>query len=337
MRVCVLVSSYEHSTSELRDVDPYPDPSPYLIGHDVERCFVHKATAARQIEELAARGFDVFINLCDGTSTEDIAGIEVTQALEDLGLAFTGARSSCWDPTREEMKRACEKASIDTPKYSITNDARDAGRIAEQLRFPMIVKHPHGYSSIALSRASRVESLPALSQQLSAMIEAHGSALVEEFIEGREFTVLVTEPGDDNSKPHAYAPIEIRFPKGETFKHFDLKWVEHAGMEWIPVADEALAARLMDVSRRFFTALGGSGYGRCDFRVDERGIPYVLEMNPNCGIYYERETFGSADMIIDKTPGGHVAFTEHIIKCALRCETFPLSTERSGAGEGARG
>lgn len=182
----------------------------------------------------------------------------------------------------------------------------------------MIVKHPHWYGSIALSRSSRVESPSALSQGLTTMIEAYGSALIEEFIEGREFTVLVAESADGEDHPRAFRPLEIRFPEGESFKHFELKWIHYEGMRWIPTMDDALAARLMDVSRRFFVALGGTGYARCDVRVDDRGNAQMLEINPNCGIYYARETFGSADMILDMSPGGHVAFTEHILRCARR-------------------
>ena len=318
MRVCVLLPSNNQSTSPLSEIDPEPDPSPYLKKHTIERHFLHKATAHKQIEELAARRFDVFLNLCDGTVTEDIPGIEVTQTLERLGLPFTGARSHFYDPTREQMKQACEKAGIFTPRYVITHDAHDAERIAHTLTFPLIVKHPHGYSSIAISRSSRVESPTALAEQLVSMINVYGSALVEEFIEGREFTVLIAEPGPGEAEPRAFPPLEIEFSKGETFKHFDLKWIHYEDMSWIPVTDADLCERLIDVSRRFFVALGGTGYGRCDLRSDARGVVYALEMNPNCGLYYPAGSFGSADLILERSPGGHVAFTDHILHCALR-------------------
>lgn len=318
MRVCVLLPSYEQSTSELRERDTEADPSPYLVDHDVEKCFLHKATAAQRVEELVERNFDVFLNLCDGAMTEDCAGIEVAQTLERLGLPFTGARAHFFDPTREDMKRACNAFDIATPRYVISHDAHDAQHIANELTFPLIVKHPHGYSSIGLSRASRVETRADLAKELAAMIHAYGSALVEEFIEGREFTVLIAEPGDGESEPRAYTPLEIAFPPGESFKHFDLKWIHYEDMSWIPVTDQDLCARLIDLSRRFFVALGGTGYGRCDLRSDARGNIYILEINPNCGLFYPRGLFGSADLILDSTPGGHVAFTDHIIECARR-------------------
>jgi D-alanine-D-alanine ligase len=45
----------------------------------------------------------------------------------------------------------------------------------------------------------------------------------QEFVDGREFTVLVAENPDDPRNPIAFVPVEVAFPAGETFKHFDLK------------------------------------------------------------------------------------------------------------------
>ena len=86
----------------MRDHDPYMDPSPYLDAPP-DRCLVKKATAGRQIQELAARGYDAFINFCDGSWDEDRAGIEVVHALERLGQAFSGSGSASYDPTRDDM------------------------------------------------------------------------------------------------------------------------------------------------------------------------------------------------------------------------------------------
>ena len=56
------------------------------------------------------------------------------------------------------------------------------------------------------------------------MIAAFGASLIEEFIDGREFSVLVVENADDPLKPFAYRPVEFCFPSGDSFKHFDMKW-----------------------------------------------------------------------------------------------------------------
>lgn len=279
---------------------------------------IDKATAVRDVTALVNAGFDVFVNLCDGAWDEDRAGIEVVQALERLGAAFTGAGSGSYDPTREAMKRACHYAGLATPEWAFAKTREDAARIAETLPFPMIVKHPNSYGSIGMGRDARVETAHALAEQVARTAGAYGEALVEQFIEGREFTVLVAEPGEGEAVPRAYRPVEFSFAPGESFKHFDLKWIDFRQMGCHPVEDPDLAARLCDRARSMFTAVGASGYGRCDLRMDARGELYLLEINPNCGVFYVDESeYGSADFILQRDPGGHRGFLEHILRCAL--------------------
>ena len=73
--------------------------------------------------------------------------------------------------------------------------------------------------------------------------------------------------------PRAYAPVEIRFPAGETFKHFDLKWSDYEQMNARQVEDPALAARLKQLAQRVFAAMRGVGYSRLDVRMGPDGAP----------------------------------------------------------------
>ena len=160
MKLAVLHPSYEGSSSPFKDLESECDPARYLPEHAWSNFRIAKATAARQISEIARMGFDAVVNLCDGAWDEDRAGIEVVHALERLNVAFTGAGSAFYDPTREAMKMACHSAGVDFPAYLMTQSAEDAERAVELLRFPMIVKHPHSYSSIGLTPSSRVVNRP---------------------------------------------------------------------------------------------------------------------------------------------------------------------------------
>lgn len=300
----------------MRDHDPYRDPSRHLSAeHRVEHCLVRKATAVRQLQELVKKGFDVFINLCDGAWDEDRAGIEVVDALERLGQAFTGAGSASYDPSRECMKRVCNYGGLKTPRYQVLTSVTQVGQLAQGLRFPLIVKHPNSYSSVGLTRESRVEALGELARQVEKMISQFGGALLEEFIEGREFTVLVAENPDARTAPVSYTPIEFLFPPGDTFKHYELKWLDFAKGGWQAVTDDDLARRLREVACSLFVGIGGDGYGRCDIRMDAKGELYLLEINPNCAVFYPPDEPGSADMILSHDPAGHAGFLEHILRC----------------------
>jgi D-alanine-D-alanine ligase len=101
----VLTYAYADSTSPFKDLDLPCDPRPYLPDADWQYVALQKSTAVATVVELAGQGFDVFLNLCDGAWGEDRPGIEVVEALERLGVAFTGATSEFYEPSREAMKR----------------------------------------------------------------------------------------------------------------------------------------------------------------------------------------------------------------------------------------
>ncbi len=316
MRICFL-------TDQALDSGPLPagdypcDPRPYLPDEEWTLATLVKPTSVRQLIELHQEGFDVFFNLCDGAWDEDRPGIEVVETLERLNVPYTGATPVFYEPSREVMKRVCHAWGIDTPRYVVVRGPGDVERAADTLRFPLIVKHPSSYASTGLTRASRVENAGDLATQVGIMVAAYGGALIEEFIEGTECTVLVAENPEDPGQPITYAPLRYRFPEGESFKHYDLKWVDYHGLESFSVDEAALEARLRDVSARFFLGLDGAGYGRCDLRVDDDGRAFMLEINPNCGVYYPPTDPGSADLILANDPAGHPGFTRQVVEAAL--------------------
>lgn len=318
MKICILDPSYENSDSPMKDYDPLSDVARHLEGHECETVYIDKAKGVRQIVELSRRGYDVFINLCDGAWDEDRAGIEVVQTLEKLNLAFTGATSSFFEPTREMMKKVCHFWGIKAPAFVLAATSTDIDLAARTLRFPLITKHPNSYSSIGLTKASRVTTPEELREQAEKMITAFGATMIEEFIEGREFSVLVVENADDAFQPFAYRPVEFLFPEGESFKHFDLKWKDYEGMTCIQCEDDQLAERLEEMSRKLFLGLNGAGYGRCDIRMNADGELYMLEINPNCDVAYPLDEAGSADLILMHERWGHREFFEKIIRAALK-------------------
>jgi D-alanine-D-alanine ligase-like ATP-grasp enzyme len=330
MRICLLTN--QDLLAKPFASDDWPcDPRPFCPeAHWQVEC-LEKATSVEQVTRRIQQGFDVFFNLCDGAADQSIPGIEVVKTLEEHGVAFTGATSEFYEPTREAMKLACRAEGIDTADYVLARCAADVERAAEVLRFPLFVKHYSSYSSVDLSRRSRVCSPAGLRQQARKIMRRHGAALIEEFIEGTECTVLVAENPDNPARPKTYTPIQYRFPQGETFKHSDMKWVHYDKMSAFPVEDPILDARLRDVCARFFVALKGASFGRCDLRVDRSGAPFMLEINPNCGVYYLPKDAGSADLCLAHDPEGHVGFTRQLIRAALHRRNRTLSTTVSSA------
>ena len=72
-------------------------------------------------------------------------------------------------------------------------------------------------------------------------------------------------------------------------------------------------------------------------RLDADGVPHMLEINANCGVYYPPTDPGTADIILAHDPAGHVGFTRQLVRAALsrrRVDPAPPG-ERSEAAERA--
>jgi D-alanine-D-alanine ligase len=317
MRICLL------TTQDLSQ-DPFPDddwpcdPRPFYPEATWHVATLKHTTAVEQVIGLIQQGYDLFFNLCDGAADQDIPGIEVVRTLEEFNVPFTGGTTEFYEPSREAMKHVCKAEGIATPAWVIARTDEEVEHAAASLRFPLFVKHHSSYASVDLSRRSRVRSPAGLRQQARKMISRHGGALIEEFVDGMECTVLVAENPDDPARPTTYTPIQYRFPQGESFKHSDLKWVDYERLTAFPVTDTQLAGQLRDICARFFVALNGASFGRCDLRVDHNGTPHMLEINANCGVFYPPSDPGSADLCLAHDPQGHAGFTRQLVRAALR-------------------
>jgi len=121
---------------------------------------------------------------------------------------------------------------------------------------------------------------------------------------------------DDLSQPIAYPPAELVFPPNEEFWHVDVKWNYDAPFDFKKVTDPQLIARLHDIAKRMYLAIGLSGYGRCDIRMNDKGELFILEINPNGGIMFKPEEYGPADYMILYDADGYRGFFNRIFRAA---------------------
>ena len=323
MYLCIL-----SSTPSADDV-PY-DPSPHMNGFKWKHYEMKPKNIERQLRDLLSEGVDVFFNLCDGTPDDPVSGIGLVQLMEKLGVAFTGANSAFFDPSRQEMKAYAKKVNVPTPNWVMVDRVEDVERVSKRLHFPVLVKPPHGYASVGIRRDSRCENMDQLKVQVGLEIEEFGRALLEEFIEGREFTCLIADNPDDPNAPITFKPVEFIFPQGESFKHYNMKWVEYGKMSVAPVSDTRVEKVLRGQTTRLFKAMDGNGYARCDYRMAADGTIYMLEINPNCGIFYSPEEPGSADFSLINDPVyNHQKFLKLIIRSAQTRQNTMLLSSRA--------
>ncbi len=265
-------------------------------GHEVIRVTVADdvVPVTRQLRVAAP---DMVFNLAEGFAGKGALESNVAALLNLLGLHYTGSSPSglllAGDKTIAKKILAFHR--VRTPQFASV--LRGTVDWADDLNFPLIVKPPLEDASMGVTTKSVVRDVRELLETIQRMRDDFGQpALVEEFIDGREFYVGVL----GNESPRALPPMELDFsgfPEDRPrIASFAAKWgdqgdrqgAEYAGTrsivpEHLP---EGLEQRMQEAATRAFQALRLRDYGRIDLRVNDAGEVFVIEANPNC--YLER-------------------------------------------------
>ncbi len=313
MKICVLLPDYSTSNVDYQNYDPPRNLASLLPEHEVDTVFLNKLITYKQLKELGTKGYDIFVNLCEAYLEWEVPGIDVIYSLELLNLPFTGPTSILYDPSKEIMKLVAYYEQIKTPAYCLVNAQSNIPELIKHLHFPLFVKPSKAGDSLGIDEFSLVTSTDELQNKVDAILPEYSELLIEEYIKGREFTVLIAANSDGKTAT-AFRPVEFIFPHGNTFKTYALKTSELHTDANIPVQDVALDQRLRKAAEKIFHSFGGVGYARLDFRMDEAGELYFLEINFTCSVFYENGYEGSADYILKYDGVGQKIFLEQIIQ-----------------------
>jgi D-alanine-D-alanine ligase-like ATP-grasp enzyme len=313
MKICVLQPDYSTSSVDYQYYDPPRSLSPLLPEAEVDHVFLNKLTTYKQLKELSMKGYDCFVNLCEGYLDWEIPSIDVIYALEMLRLPFTGPTAQLYDPSKELMKYVAYSEGVKSPAYAVVCKGDDLVSACAHLSYPLFVKPSHAGDSLGIDERSLVHNENELIQKTESLWQAFDEVLIEEYIDGREFTVLVAANADTPKTCTVFHPFEYVFPQNRKFKTYALKTSELQPECNFPVKDEAIATPLKEAARRIFTSFGGVGYARLDFRINAKGEIYFLEINFTCSVFYSDGFEGSADYIIKADGIGQEGFLRHII------------------------
>jgi D-alanine-D-alanine ligase len=231
---------------------------------------------------------DVVFNLCEGVYGNSCWEMDIPALLDLFHIPYTGSPpltlGLCQNKGR--VKDILHSHGIPTPAYTIFDRPV---RQVKKASFPVIVKPIHEDGSLGISKGSVVFDEAHLKKQVRYVIEKYGQpALVEEFVDGRELNVSVVEI---NGKVDVLPISEIdysEFPAGvPRICGYEAKWIPES-VEYQkskPVCPAPLEAemkkRVEGTAIRVFKLFECRDYARVDFRVDQDGRIYVIEVNPN--------------------------------------------------------
>jgi D-alanine-D-alanine ligase len=240
----------------------------------------------RARQRLSALKADLVFNLFEGFAGYPATEAGLAEILSALKMPFTGCPAGALKLALDKArtKSVLKKAGINTPGFQLL---RPETLASFSLSYPCIVKPRREDASHGLSAQNVVSDFASLEAQVTAVSRYYGGqALVEHFIEGREFNVTVL--GNKSCTVLPVSEINYSLPRGvPRLLTFAAKWQPDSpyfqGTKVVCPAEiedterENITRTALDV----FGLLGCRGYARVDMRWDGAGQLNVIEVNPN--------------------------------------------------------
>jgi D-alanine-D-alanine ligase len=255
---------------------------------------------------------DVIFNALHGTYGEDGT---VQKLLDYFKIPYTGstALASSVGMNKILSKKIFNDFKIKTPIHTLiikgNNISLEVARVFKSFPMPAVVKPHNNGSSVGVSIA---RTLPELENAVYKALDYADTAIIEEYIPGKEATCGVV---DDfrNETVYALLPIEIRKPDSSTFFDYQAKY-NGQSQEICPgnFTDEE-KNMIQCMAREAHQALGLRHYSRSDFIVHPKRGVYILETNTLPGLTSESLLPKSLKAIGCSLPD----FLDHLIKLAL--------------------
>jgi D-alanine-D-alanine ligase len=281
------------------------------------------------LDKLAEQEPDLVFNLCETFAGRDVNDGNITAALVLLGQRFTGTGPVGMALRQDKAitMKLLQFHEVACPQFAIFD--MDNLEFAGKMRFPVFVKPMRGDASIGIHDSSLVRNYESLIERVDFIHkDLQDAALVEEYIEGREFYVGVL----GNDPPEALPIIEMDFSKlppgypriygwEAKFDHASRQFESVNSIVATDVAPET-RHRITTAALEAVYALQVRDYARVDLRLAQDGMPYVLEVNANP--YLERT---SAFAIAALQAGmGYNTLINRIVQIAWKCseESGPL-------------
>jgi D-alanine-D-alanine ligase len=235
---------------------------------------------------LGKKNVNAVFNLFEGFGGFPDTEGKVAEMLAELGFKYTGcpAEALTLALDKSKTKKVLESAGVPTPEYQILSPD-DPGLF--HLDFPCIVKPLADDASHGISEESVVYDRASLEKQVKKISNLfNGQALVEEYVDGREFNTTVM--GNKRLIVPAVSEIVYTLPSDKPrILTFEAKWEEQS-LYYVNTKAHCPAEitrseqnAVLRIAKAAYKLTGCRGYARVDFRQDKAGRFKVLEVNPN--------------------------------------------------------
>ncbi|MCK4846266.1 MAG: D-alanine--D-alanine ligase [Deltaproteobacteria bacterium] len=241
---------------------------------------------------------ELVFNMAEGLHGESREG-HIPSILEMLKLPYTGSNPLTLALTlnKARAKEILLHHNVATPKHVVIESVGQVASGLSEMSYPMMVKPLFEGSSKGIRNDSVVNNYEELRVKADFIIKEYEEpAIVEEYLEGREFTVAVLGNGDEAK---ALPIVEIDYsalPEGvNPIYSYEAKWIFDRPEEPLDIfkcpaeLSGELKADIEDVTLSAYRSLNVRDWCRIDVRCDSKGRANIIELNPLPGILPQPE------------------------------------------------
>ncbi len=247
---------------------------------------------AATVQTLRSLAPSAVFNLCESIHGDNRFEPLLPLLLDLHGLAYTGSGPLALSVAlhKHKTKDVLRAHGVPTP-HGVLLDSPPPTGLA--LRYPVIVKPAREDASVGITNASVVHDARALDAQVRHVLRQYRQpALVEEFIDGREIYVSLLQRIDGSAQILPFFEIDFSdLPADQPrIVSFEGKWVEDSVdcrgtvSMLCGALSSQIRAEISQTALRVFAAMELRDYARMDIRLTPDGVPYVIDVNPNCDL-----------------------------------------------------
>jgi len=203
------------------------------------------------------------------------------ELLDRLGIPYTGpnAKNCIIAFNKYLTKTILRSLDIPTSEFVMITDPSNI-QIPENMSFPLFIKPVTGGCSLGIEGENlvfREKSCRAICKNLINTFDR--PVIVEEFLDGREFTVGLL--GNDPPAPLPILEFINYAEKAYSFRSFTSKMImgEYEQDSCPAAVSKKEKNEIIDLAVRAYNAIGCRDYARIDIRFDKDNMPHVLEVN----------------------------------------------------------
>ncbi|MDD5484393.1 MAG: hypothetical protein PHP98_12215 [Kiritimatiellae bacterium] len=280
-----------------------------------ETAYVENAAGFERV--VGSRSFDiVWSALYHFSDRADIVAVEknavwAADILDEKGIPYVGPNAATMKNLirKSDTHEIMRAAGAPTPQYNV---AKKGGALPNA-RFPAFVKPVGESRSVGISDDSVVHDSRELARQVAFIHHQLGQdALIEDYLPGDEYTVLMLGNGDRRQLLPGLVTVEqSRYGKYKILRS-DLRGV---GLTRVLIPNDAAKAReAADAAGKAMLALNCVDHVRADLRADAEGRLRVIEVNGIPGLKPGKSWSPQIYSMYHPAPGGMAEEYKNLLK-----------------------